>query len=30
MKAFEIDTRIENGNFRQNRSFIVDAIKFFE
>ena len=30
MKAFEIDTRIENGNFRQNRSLIVDAIKLFE
>ena len=30
MKAFEIDTRIEIGNFRQNRSLIVDAIKLFE
>lgn len=30
MKSFEIDTRIENGNFRQNRSLIIDAIKLFE
>lgn len=30
MKAFDIDTRIENGKFRQNRSLIVDVIKFFE
>ena len=30
MKAFEIDTRIENGKFRQNRSLIDDAIKLFE
>lgn len=30
MKAFEIDTRIENGNFKLNRSLIVDAIKLFE
>ncbi len=30
MKAFEIETRIENGNFKQNRSLIIDAIKLFE
>ena len=30
MKSFEIDTRIENANFRENRSLIIDAMKFFE
>lgn len=30
MKSFEIDTRVENGIFRQNRSLILDAIKLFE
>lgn len=30
MKSFEIDTRVEDGIFRQNRSLIVDAIKLFE
>ena len=30
MKAFEIDTRIENGKFRQNNALIKDAVKLFE
>ena len=30
MKAFEIDTRIENGKFRQNSALIKDAVKLFE
>ena len=30
MKAFEIETRIEDGKFRQNNSLIKDAIKLFE
>lgn len=30
MKAFEIDTRIEGGKFRQNSTLIKDAVKFFE
>lgn len=30
MKSIEIDTRIEGGQFRQNKDFIRDAIKIFE
>lgn len=30
MKSIEIDTRIEGGQFRQNKDFIRDAIKEFE
>lgn len=30
MKAIEIDTRIEGGQFRQNKDFIKDAVQQFE
>lgn len=30
MKSLEIETRIEGGQFRQNKDFIRDAIKQFE
>ncbi|KQR93315.1 hypothetical protein ASG01_08955 [Chryseobacterium sp. Leaf180] len=30
MKAIEIETRIENGNFRQNKDLIKEAVKQFE
>ncbi|RBA36112.1 hypothetical protein [Elizabethkingia anophelis] len=30
MKSIEIDTRIEGGQFRQNKDFILDAITQFE